>query len=205
MQHTIALEGIGAFGSNVPTTTGTGTTTTTSTSIYSPTLPTYQFRYGATDRFDFGIRAGNLTMLGIDGKYNFVRGRVDLAIDPGIQGTYISSSTGTGTTSTSASAAVFYGNLPLLIGINFSSRIALMLSPGIGFQAATGTTSAQYSAGSSAFLARMGAGFNFKIANSFALQPEVTALYYADGSNRLALSTGLGFVIGAQPDTSDLK
>ncbi len=148
--------------------------------------------------------APGTSLLGVDGKWNFVKGRVDLAIDPGIQGTYVVVGSNTGNASTSgASAAIFYGNLPLLVGINFSSRIAMMLSPGIGFAAATGSNAGQYAGGSS-FLARMGMGFNFKIANSFALQPEVTALYYTN-TGGVMLSTGLGFVIGAQPDTSDLK
>ncbi len=59
MQHTIALEGVGVFGTNTA-----GTTTAQTTSVYTPTLPTFQFRYGATDRFDFGIRAGNLAPRG---------------------------------------------------------------------------------------------------------------------------------------------
>jgi hypothetical protein len=187
MQHTLAVEGIGVLGSSKSTGSG-----------FLPTLPTYQLRYGVAERFDLGVRLGNLSLLGVDGKWNFVKGRVDLAINPGVQGTYFATG--------GASAALLYGNLPLLVGINFTPRIAMVLSPGVGFAAALGSSTSgdtKYTGGAG-FLVRGGGGFNFKVSDTFAIQPEVTALWNPD-STGVILSTGIGLSFAAQPDTSDLK
>ena len=198
IQHTVAIEGIGAFGGATTSTNSSGTTST-STSAYLPSLPTYQLRYGVAERFDLGVRLGNLSLLGVDGKWNFVKGRVDLAVNPGVQGTYFAIG--------DSSAAILYGNLPLLVGINFTPRIAMLLSPGIGFAAAVGGTASGSNAkytGGSGFLTRIGGGFNFKVSDTFAVQPEVTALWNPS-STGVILSTGVGLTFGSQPDTSDLK
>lgn len=189
IQHTVALEGIGGF--------------TPRASAYAPTLPTYQIQYGLSDRISFGGRISNLTSLGADLKINFVRGAVDLAVDPSFQAFYIAG----GSSSTTGSVGIAYLNLPLLVGFNFGRSFTLLLTPGIaGALAFTGTTSsvsgdsATYTG--SGFLLRMGVGFNFRLSESIALHPEVTTLWNPD-TEGFILSTGIGLSFGSQPDYSD--
>jgi len=153
------------------------------------------------DRVDIGFRAGNLSLLGADAKWNMVRGKVDLAIDPGVQGTYLLVG--------DANAFLMYANLPLLIGINLSENVALLFSPGggLGYSAASGTglfgTASKVNTSGTALFGRMGFGANFRVSKGFSIQPEVTALWNPETKSAL-FSTGIGFSFGEHPDTSDL-
>lgn len=60
IQHMVALEGLGGSVRGV--------------TAVVPTLPTYQLRYGLTDRIDIAGRISNLTSVGADVKFNLLRG-----------------------------------------------------------------------------------------------------------------------------------
>lgn len=199
VQVVASLEGVGLSDTQ---TTGTGNQTYT---FYAPTLPSVGVRVGVADSVDLGFRFSNLTSLGVDGKFNFLRTPAfDMAVDPGVQGAYLSAN--------GDNFGLFYFNLPLLLGINFSRALTLVLTPGFTYLVATadvnasGTSAAVVSA--SAPLARLGVGLNIRIGPRFALQPEVTALRGFDSEEPTYWNFGLGFVIGtsknAMPDYSDV-
>lgn len=187
IQHSIAIEGVGVAGSS------TG---------FSPTLPTYQFRYGLADRVELGARLSNLVMPGLDVKWNFVRGGIDLAVQPGVSVTYVSAST----SSASTDFVIGYFHLPLLVGFNLSPNVSLLLTPGILGAFASGTTtgtsdgSARFASGTG-INGRFGVGAFFRLGNGFAIQPEITAVRSFDPDAKgVVLSFGLGFQFGAMPN-----
>jgi hypothetical protein len=54
-------------------------------------------------------------------------------------------------------------------------------------------------------MARLGAGFDFRVSRKLAIHPEVTLVRQFTGSQDLLLWVGgIGFNFGAQPDYSDL-
>lgn len=195
IQHTLAAEVIGAAGH---------------TSGAFPTLPTYQVRFGLTDRLDLGLRLGNLSMPGVDLKINLVRGAFDLAIVPGVQAIYAAVGDNGG--------GILYANLPLVLGFNLTRNFSLIATPGIAYGATFGTSgsttcgsgstscsSTSYSTYSgSGILPRLGIGANIRLSNTFALAPEVTFYYSPDTENAIFVG-GLGFTFGAQPDFSDIQ
>jgi hypothetical protein len=207
VQIVASLEGVGLSDTQVTTTPAANGTTTQTVpySFYAPTLPSVGVRVGVADSVDLGFRFADLSSLGVDGKFNFLRSRVfDMAVDPGVQGAYISAG--------GDSLGLFYFNLPLLLGINFSRALSLVLTPGFTYLLATtsvaagGTSSAVVSG--SAPLARFGVGLNIRIGQRFAIQPEVTALRGFDAEEPTYWNFGLGFVIGtskdSMPDYSDV-
>jgi len=186
-QHTVAVEGIGVSAG------GAG--------AYLPTLPTYQFRVGVHDRIDIGARLANLTSLGADAKFNFLRGTLDLAVVPGFTAFYATGSAASGGTSATSSAGVFYGNLPLIVGINAGEMATILLTPGVGVAATTSSTGGPSTSAASAtgFYARMGLGVNVHFDSGFAVHPEVTFLYFPNGG-AIVYSTGVAFQFGASPN-----
>ncbi len=183
MQHTAAIEFIG-----VKPSTGEG--------LFLPTAPTYQLRLGVTDRVDMGFRLGNLSTLGFDTKINLVRGAFDLAIDPGLQGMYLAVG--------SSGGGLVYFNLPVILGFNLSQSFSIIATPGIAYALGFGYSSTSSEYNSDGFAARLGLGANIRVSRSFALQPEVTALYFP-ASEGVIFSAGFGFSFGGQPDYSDIQ
>jgi hypothetical protein len=187
IQHSIAVEGIGYA---APGSAG-----------FLPTLPTYTFRVGVHDRIDIGARVSNLTSLGLDGKFNIVRGFFDLALDPGVQGFYIASSAG--------GAGIFYIHAPILLGINPTDWFSITLTPGIVGAIATATlttdsTSRNQVTTASGVLGRAGIGFEFRIGNSFAIHPEFTVMGNFKNEGFI-FNGGIGFNFGKLPRYDDLK
>lgn len=184
VQHTVALEGAAAVGGGA--------------SGVAPNLPTYQLRVGLADSVDLGARITNLTMLGADVKWNFVRSKaIDLAIDPGFQGTYAAVG--------GNSAAVLYGHLPVLVGINVAEFLTIHLTPGMIAGFASSSVSSDNAAGSVAgsFLgARGGLGLNFRLTDGFALTPEATLIkpLTPNSGDGMLITFGLGFSFGAMPN-----
>src|SRR5690606_6869743 len=73
--------------------------------------PTYMLRLGISEQVDIGFRAANMTSIGGDVKFNFLRSEVvDLAVDPGIQWMFVGFS-------------VYHVHVPLLVGINLSESV----------------------------------------------------------------------------------
>jgi hypothetical protein len=190
-QHTIAAEGIYATAKSNVDAAGNRT----SASVGLPMFPTYQYRRGIADEVDFGVRVANLSSLGGDVKWNFVKGDVDIAIDPGLQWFGVFTNNG--------SVNLFYFHGPLLVGINASDDVAVVLTPGFVYALAVGSISNSsgqsgvFSGGGA--LARLGLGLNLRLGKTFAIMPEVTAMKGFNDAESLLLVGGLGFKIGAQP------
>jgi len=196
IQHSVAVEGIGWA---IPDQTS-GNTTVSGLSGFLPTLPTYTLRVGVHDRIDIGARVSNLTSLGVDGKFNFIKGVFDLAIDPGVQVFYFPSSAG--------SAGIFYFHAPILLGVNPTDWFSIVLTPGI--VGVLATTSVNSSSGrdavttGSGVLARIGLGLDFRISQGFAIHPEVTMMRSFDSSGML-FNAGIGFNFGKLPSYADIR
>lgn len=204
VQWQVAAEFIGVS-YNQPTTNvnanGTTSTQNHTVSASAPMLPTFGARIGLADGFELGVRAANLDSLAADGKIRLLKGRFDLALDPGIQGYYVSVD--------DVSLGVVYFHLPVLVGFNFNKDITLVLKPGIIYSIATASASdgsgVEGAATARGLFGDFGAGFDFRIGKHFAIHPEVTLMpQFGESNNALFWVAGIGFNIGAQPDYSDL-
>jgi hypothetical protein len=200
VQVQVVPEVIGV-GYNQTTTTTTGQTTTQSASAVAPMVPTAGVRVGVADGFDFGARLTNLSTLSLDGKIRLIKGTVDLAVDPGLQGVYYAANGDT--------AGIVYLHVPLLLGFNLSENTTIVLVPGFVYSAATATVSngnGGVSGVSSAtgVMGRLGLGLDVRVSKRFAIHPEVTVMHQFSDLNAYIVVGGFGFNIGAQPDYSDL-
>jgi hypothetical protein len=204
VQHTVAVEGLG-YSIKYPTrTASTGESITPpSSSGTLPNLPTYALRVGVADRVDIGARVSNLTSIGADVKWNFIKGDVfDMAAVPGFQVFHISATGGNGET---AGYTQFYVNLPLVFGINISDAVTVVPTAGVtwGLNSASVVADDDTKAASSVdgIMLRGGLGFNFRISPKFAMQPEITVLKFnkSEDASVLLYTFGLGFNFGALP------
>src|SRR5689334_14085157 len=76
--HTIAAEGFGTMEREFQ-----GGLPVRDRFVATPTMPTYQLRYGLAESADVGFRVANLASAGLDVKFCFLKDAVvDLAIDP---------------------------------------------------------------------------------------------------------------------------
>jgi hypothetical protein len=198
LQHTVAAEGIG-LNFERPEADSNGNVRQVSDGATLPNFPSYQLRIGVADEVDVGVRFLNMSSLGADVKWNFIKSDVfDMAVVPGFQAFYFSSNN-TGFTQ-------FYGNLPLLFGINVADTVSLVPSAGVTYSLSSG--SADDNSGNSAAFSeggvwlRGGLGFNFRISPKFAIHPEVTFLKNLPDDNEvdaLLYIFGLGFNFGTLP------
>ena len=208
LQWNLAAEGIGASYTQTVTTgvaaNGTTTTATQTQSFGSPMVPSFGIRYGIIDGLELGAHLQNMDSLEADLKVRLLKGTLDLAVDPGVQGFYYSFSVNNETTS----LAVTYLHLPLLVGVNLNRSISLVASPGFAYAAASASASdaggVSGAAGTSGPIGRLGVGIDFRIGQHFALHPEVTFLKAFSDNQALLYIFGLGFNFGAMPDYSDL-
>ena len=188
-QGTLALEGEAVAGS------GRGA------AVY-PTGATYIYRYGVADRTDVGFRVGNFTALGIDAKENFLRGRIDLAVDPSAQWY--------GGLSADLDVPRFLFDIPLIAAYNFSESTSLVVSPGVSFLTGWGdpgsnTMPRALQSTQRGVYGRLGIGVNFRVLSAWALQPEVTAMREVAGGDAFILTGGLGITYGYLPSYEDLS
>lgn len=177
-----------------------------------PALPSVGFRYGIADRLDIGARLVDFFGIGGDAKYNFVRGRVDLAFDPTLQLFYLPPVQFLGSSSLTQSIGVAQLQAPLLVGINFDDATSLILTPGfVGTLATSPIADAGYvvpqqiAFATTGLGARLGIGLNIRTSDTFSWQPEVTAWHEFNGVDSWICVAGIGINIGAQPDYSDLE
>ena len=204
IQHTVAGEGFG-FNIKYPEVRNADGTTSTrpSDSATLPNLPTYQLRVGVADTVDIGVRLANMTSLGADVKWNFIKGDTfDMAAVPGFQVFHIGSSGGGAT----AGYTQFYANLPLVFGINLSDAVTIVPTAGVtyGLNSATVVSEDDSSAASSVdgMMLRGGLGFNFRISPKFAMHPEITMLKFLNKDEHPSVTLflfGLGFNFGNLP------
>jgi hypothetical protein len=200
VQVQVVPEVIGV-GYNQTTTTATGQTTTQGTSAVLPMVPTAGVRVGVADGFDFGARLTNLSTLSLDGKIRLIKGSVDLAVDPGLQGVYYSFNNET--------AGIIYFHVPLLVGFNLSENSTIVLVPGFVYAAATATVNNSNGgvngvSSATGAMGRLGLGLDVRVSKKFAIHPEVTVMHQFSDLNAYIFVGGFGFNIGAQPDYSDL-
>lgn len=202
VQHTIAAEGIGLSWDH-PTTTvdnsGNTQTTEVSESATLPNFPSYQLRVGVADQLDVGVKLLNMSSVGADVKWNFIKSDAfDMAVVPGFQVFHFSVNDNGYTQ--------FYGNLPLLFGINVGDSVTLVPSAGVTYSLGSANAtdaddnSAAYSNGG--LWLRGGIGFNFRISPKFAMHPEITFLKNIPDDNEadtLLYVFGLGFNFGSLP------
>ncbi len=205
VQHTVAAEGFG-LDYETPGTTDPTTgqkTAGTKGSLTVPNFPTYQLRVGVTDTVDIGARIANMSSLGADVKWNFIRGETfDMATVPGLQVFRLSTSSG----SSDGSFTQFYANLPLVFGINLADALSIVPTAGITYSLSSAEAlSDQDDAArtTDGLFVRAGLGFNFRISQKFAMHPEITLLKNVTDTDKngdvLLYVFGLGFNFGSLP------
>ncbi len=174
---------------------------TTSDSATLPMAPSYHLRYGLADDADLGFKVLNLDSIGADVKWNFERSEyVDFAVNPGIQGAYFSTGG-----QPSSDVWLFYLHLPLLIGFNIGHDLTIVATPGVTYLATetvtdpSASTQEQAIGAGSALLGRLGLGLNVRLADNFAMQPEVTAMRGFNDVKYTFVTFGLGFSLGPHP------
>jgi hypothetical protein len=199
VQWQVAPEVIGVS-YDVKTANAQGTTQTTTETGFAPMVPSFGARIGLADNIDLGLRLQNLDSIAADGKFLLVKGNFDVALDPGLQGYYVSVN-GVG-------AGVVYLHAPVLLGLNLSQNVSLVLSPGFVFSVASatfnGASGVTGAASATGFMGRLGLGFDFRITPKFSIHPELTVMKQFNDVNALIYVGGVGFNIGAHPDYSDL-
>lgn len=169
----VATEGWGAVTSD-----GTG---------FVPTLPTLGVRVGVMDRVELGGRLPNMLSAAVDAKVNLLRGKIDLAIDPGVQWYRWRESTssdailGTGT--------VVHTQLPVLVGFHPSPAATIVVMAGPSLSTSSGTSSAL-------LFGQAGIGADLRITRRFSIFPQLTFLAGFEGS---IFAAGLGFNFGGRP------
>jgi hypothetical protein len=197
IQHSVAAEAIGFKVHRNATSTDPGV----DGSVTVPTFPTYTLRVGVADTVDIGARIANLSSLGADVKWNFIKSDVfDMAIDPGFQFFHLA----TTSNGADASYSIIYLNAPLMFGINVSDAVSIVPTIGVtyGWASATVNTTDTRDSGSgtTGVLLRPGIGFDFRIGQKFAIHPEITFLktLKSDPSTLIYLF-GIGFNFGNLP------
>jgi len=181
------------------------TSTATGRSAQYLTNPTLSLRLGLGDAWESGARIGNMSSLGGDLKWNFLRSRrIDLAIDPAFQ--VMDDFTALG-----GNGQIFtYVHVPLLVGVNLTRAASLVFTPGLswGF---TSSGALRFTDGPdqgtrTGTIERLGIGADFRVRPGFALHPEITLLRAVGGDDRIQYFyvAGLGFNFGAMPNYDDV-
>jgi hypothetical protein len=202
LQFDVAAE-VYALSANVSTaSTSGGVASTSRYTTATPEFPTVGIRYGLVDGVDLGARLENLQSLAGDAKVRLLRGRLDLAFDPGFQFMDV-----TGTISApDQHVPVLYLHAPLLVGVNLSDTVTLVAAPGFAYSFEAGTlTGTTVSVWQTGPWARFGLGVDIRTSATFALHPEVTCMKGFGSSETIYCVAGLGGIIGAQPSYADLS
>jgi hypothetical protein len=188
LSHSVAVEAIGI--------SATDGETDEEVSATAPNLPTYTLRIGLADQLDMGVRAANMSSIGADLKWNFIKSEVfDMAIDPGFQ--FASLTVG------EVSTTLIYSHVPLLLGINAGETLTIVPTVGVSHGFATTSVAQDSASGSTGLMARFGLGLDIRVGKRFALHPEFTALKIVDdesGDEGLIYFMGLGFNFGNLPN-----
>ncbi len=170
-----------------------------------PTLPTYTLRIGVGDRFEIGGRVANMSSLGADLKWNFLRSKgFDAAFDPAFQVFQIGVNDSSGT---SSKITVSYLHVPLLLGLNLSRAVTLVATPGFVYaitSAEVTSTDSSDQAAASGALARMGFGADFRVNQGFAIHPEITFMRGLGSEATMLYIIGVGFNFGSLPNFDDV-
>ena len=204
LSHSLAAEGFGAR-VEYESTNAAGETRKERADVFLPMPPSYMLRVGATDNIDFGLHLYNMSSLGADGKLNFIRGRIDVAIDPGIQWYRYSVDAGSDKTSVN----VLYLHGPLLVDFNVNETLSFVLVPGVEYAYvstdATGSSDFDVVATTDGVFARLGVGVDIRASKKFAVHPEVTVFRNFGSDVALLYMAGIGFNFGNLPSFDDVK
>jgi hypothetical protein len=159
--------------------------------VRSPSAPTFVFRHGLTDDLDLGLRAVNMSGLGADLKYNFLRSDVDVAFDPGVQWTFLSFDDNGGDG--------MFGmlDLPLLVGINAAPEATIVLGGGLALMGgdAIGDELTE-DLGDELLYGRATLGFDLRFTQRFAVHPSATLMQGLQTRDARIIVMGCGFRIG---------
>ena len=191
-----------AWGFYIPTTSANYSPDQRAGSYLAP--PTLSLRLGLGDSWEIAARADNLSSLGGDVKWNFLKSsRIDLAIDPAFQIYQLTPTDGSATKQTFT-----YLHVPLLVGVNLSRTVSLVFTPGATWGFAS-SGEIRFKDGpdqgtSTGAIGRFGLGVDFRIMPGFALHPEITFLRGFGGDNTITYIAGLGFNFGAMPNYDDV-
>jgi hypothetical protein len=161
----------------------------------TPSLPTLGLRYGASDSVDVGVRAVNMASAAADTKVQLMRGRLDLALDPGVQ--WYRGEGRIEPEGQDISINIFDVHMPILVGWNINKRASLVVSPGVSFRTAI-VDGVEHE-----WFGIAGVGLNLRVTKSFALHPQITAAWALDDAEGTIIG-GLGFTFGGQPGFDDL-
>jgi hypothetical protein len=189
------------YDANYGSTDANGNPIKTNVTGVLPMLPTFGVRTGVAEGVEIGLRLPNHEPIAIDAKFRLLKGRLDVALDPSFQLYYASID--------SNGFVAAWVHAPVLLGINFSEKVSLVLSPGLAYAAntASGVVPVAIAGASAAagFMARLGVGVDVRVSRRLAVHPEITLVRQFTGSEDLLLCVGgIGFNFGAQPDYSDL-
>ena len=167
--------------------------------------PSYGIRVGVTDGVDVGVRfAGALPGLaasgGFDVKLNPLRGPVDFAIAPGMQG-YL---TRYGRGDTDMQTWVWWAHLPVLLGFNVHRNITVMTTGGVSLS--RGASDATFENADNALATnaawwRVGLALDVRFRH-WGLHPEVTVLRSMPSKtpgDATIVTFGIGWMFGAKP------
>jgi len=190
--HTVSIETVGVLGARGKD--------------YSPTVPSYTVRIGLAPRLDLGIRAANFTSGAADLKWNFYRSKwLDVAVAPGGQYFFDRAN----------DVHYVHTHLPVMFGINIGYDATIVLVPGFGVQLASrevgiasrppadcnpdapkppclaGGEMTRLLGGTTPFF-RMGVGFNWRMFDNFAVQPELTIMRQFPAYDGWMINAGLG-------------
>jgi hypothetical protein len=172
-----------------------------------PLVPTYAARIGLAERVDVGVRMANGWALGSDVKFLLAKGSVDVALDPGFQffgypGSRNNSSSSSRSSSSNDGAVIFYGHLPVLVGVNAADWLTIVGTAGATFGAMGGfndggsdITDVMFQRG---VMGRLGGGLDIRFDKRFAIHPELTMLRNFK-QEQTTLMGGLGINWGALP------
>ena len=196
LSHTVSLDSYGVSEAEIK---DEENSTSASGVIILP--PSYTLHYGATDNIEVGFRVANMSSIGADGKFNFLKGNtLDLAVDPGFQWfrATTSSSTSDGSSESTTYNTVF-AHLPLLMDLNLGESFSLVATTGIMYGLLIGADSSDLSFLGYGLSGRLGLGFNVRFSKKFAIQPEVTVFKSFEEDGTIMYSAGLGFNFGHLP------
>lgn len=205
ISHSISAEG---FGAQVEYTRvdSTGQTREDKANVFVPLPPSYHLRVGASDSVDLGFHVYNMSSLGFDGKVNLLKGRVDLALDPGVQWYRYSYSVGS---EDRTSVNVVYLHGPLLIDFNVNQTLSFVVTPGVEYAYVSsdvdGDGELDVAVGSDGVFARMGLGIDIRASKKFAVHPEVTVFRNFREETALLYMAGIGFNFGNLPSFDDVE
>ena len=204
VHHGISAEGWG-FNAEIETTDSSGATQTQDVQFFLPLPPSYHLRWGVADQVDLGFHVNNMSSLAFDAKVNLFKGRLDLALDPGVQWYNVT----VGTDSNNESLNVFYFHGPLLIDFNVSETLSFVLTPGVVYALVStdliADSDLQRATTTDGVFGRIGLGVNIRATKKFAVHPEVTVMRNFGSSKALTYMAGISFNFGSLPDFSDVE